>query len=358
MALLRKQSLPFRGRYLFIAVVAVLALVLTRSLSINEGLFRISPHHLLLQLYYYATWGSLIYYLNGSVVTRINLQNTSLNEVIKIVASSILIIVFHFTFSNLIYYATILIVNGRWTFTFEGLNEYLLPGLISRSVDILVIVAILKLIENNRLITEKNMKMATLEKQMQQSQLSALQSQLNPHFLFNSLHAVSSLIGYDDQKARNMTIKISGLLRKMLENDDKLEHTIEEEMSYIHDYLEIEKERFHDRLVIDVSVQEEVKHQLIPKLLLQPLIENAFKHGLSQIEGKGQIKLLIEGHEDRVFIKVSNDIPESGNSSNNVGIGITNLRERLIQTYDRTDLLNIDVEGKEFIVNIKLPLRS
>lgn len=358
MALLRKQSLPFRGRYLFIAVIAVLVLVITRSMSVNEGLLRLSPNHLLLQLYYYATWGSLIYYLNGSVVLRINLQHTPLNEVIRMINSALLIIAFHFTFSNLMYFSTVLVVTSKWTFTFGGLNEYLLPGLISRSVDLLVIVAILKLIDNNRQITEKNMKMANLEKQMQQSQLSALQAQLNPHFLFNSLHAVSSLIGYDDQKARNMTIKISGLLRKMLDNDEKLEHSIEDEMNYIHDYLEIEKERFHDRLVIEVSVQEDVKDQLVPKLLLQPLIENAFKHGISQIEGKGQIKLLIEGHNEYIFIKVSNDVPESRNLSMNMGIGISNLRERLIQTYDRNDLLDIDSEGKEFIVSIKLPLRS
>lgn len=355
MPLLKHRTLPFRSGYLAIAGVVVLFLVLSRSMSLNEGLIQLSLNHLILQLYYYTLWGLLIFYINGSVVNRIDLATNNRNALFSVVLAAPIIILSHFIFSNLLFYLTMLVIKGRWTFELSQVNEYLAPGLISRTVDMLVIVTVLKLMDNYRVLNEKNIRVANLEKQMQETQLAALKAQLNPHFLFNSLHAVSSLIGYDDTKARNMTIKISQLLRKMLEDDQRLEHTLAEELDYLQGYLDIEKERFHDRLSIDLDVEEKIREAMIPKLLLQPLIENAFKHGLAKHEGPGYIRLSIKEENNLMHIFIENSTPDRTSSELDERVGLTNLRNRLLQTYSDKAHLKVAQEGKRFSVSIKIP---
>ena len=125
-----------------------------------------------------------------------------------------------------------------------------------------------------------------------------------------------------------MIVKISALLRKMLDDTDNKYHLIQDELSYLEDHIEIEKERFHDRLEVHLHIEEETKTELIPPLLLQPLIENAFKHGLAKVEGKGIISIDIQNEEENVLIEIKNTaIPNSEQIL--PGVGIKNLMDRL-----------------------------
>ncbi len=234
---------------------------------------------------------------------------------------------------------------------------YIFPkATLSRMIDFMVIASVLKVITINKILNEKNIRLINLESQLNQTQLSALKAQLNPHFLFNSLHAVSTLIGYDDDKARNMTIKISGLLRKMLEDPDKHTHTLREEMDYISDYLEIEQERFFDRLEIDLKLEESSLAAEVPNLLLQPIVENAFKHGISQLEGKGFIKIRSRISQDYQVLNVCIENSSPGNSSEtSLGVGLENAKKRLYQLYGTTaELIAKPIKGT-FKVELTIP---
>jgi LytS/YehU family sensor histidine kinase len=186
-----------------------------------------------------------------------------------------------------------------------------------------------------------------LENQLHISQLETLKAQLNPHFLFNALHALHTLIGYDDNKAKSMTIKISSLLRKILDQKDKHMVTLEEELDYLKDYLEIEQERFHDRLSINFDIQEDTKSLMVPNLILQPLAENAFKHGISLVEGEGVISLSSLMKDNLLLIEMSNTLPKGNKSSNikSTRLGLSNLRNRLEQLYG--DDYDLKTERKE-----------
>ncbi|HEX7594789.1 MAG TPA: histidine kinase, partial [Gemmatimonadaceae bacterium] len=132
---------------------------------------------------------------------------------------------------------------------------------------------------------------AQLQAQLAQAKLSALNAQLNPHFLFNTLHAVSSLVERDPRGVRRMIARLSELLRYTLDGGHEPEVIVTEEIAFLERYLEIMQIRFDDKLEIDVHVGDEAREALVPSLILQPLVENAVKHGVEKISGVGRIEI-------------------------------------------------------------------
>ncbi|MEW6981071.1 sensor histidine kinase [Colwelliaceae bacterium 6471] len=184
-----------------------------------------------------------------------------------------------------------------------------------------------------------------LSKQLVQIELQALKSQLNPHFLFNTLNTISSLIRLDEKKSAIKALsELSIMLRRVLENNDNQLVTLSEEMEFINSYLTIQKMRFEDKLTTDIHIADDCLETKIPFMLLQPLVENAVQHG-SQLESNNNIlKLNVSRHGNRLKVILVNKIPET-EASKGFGIGMKNCRERMSKLYQKDfslDLIKLD----------------
>jgi two-component system LytT family sensor kinase len=171
------------------------------------------------------------------------------------------------------------------------------------------------------------------EKQLAHARLTTLRSQINPHFLFNTLNSITSLIRTDAEKAREMTRRLSSIFRKSLEESGDI-HTLASEMDFIEDYLSIEKVRFGSaKLNIEKELDPATLNRYLPSLLLQPLVENSIKHGIACRTEGGLLKIKSSSVKGGMEIIIENDGPESGKleleSLLGRGVGLRNVMERL-----------------------------
>ncbi len=190
-----------------------------------------------------------------------------------------------------------------------------------------------------------------------QAQLDNLSSQLNPHFLFNSLNSIKSLVVENPNNARRAIDLLSDLLRSSLYEKDKELISIKEELSLVKDYIELEKMRFEERLQLEITIDKTLSNFKIPTLSIQLLVENAIKHGIdSKVDG-GVINLIIEKNKNTVTICVQNPglIHKYNNKSS--GLGLKNLQERLAIQYKGKATFNLTATAKEIVsAVITLPI--
>jgi two-component system LytT family sensor kinase len=200
---------------------------------------------------------------------------------------------------------------------------------------------------------------AQLETQLSHAELQNLKSQLHPHFLFNSLHTIGVLMQEDVDAAGHLLVSLGDLLRMALERREN-EITLQSELEFVGKYLEIEQTRFHDRLKVHVDVPPELLGVYVPSLALQPLVENAIKHGISVDSAAGRLEISAQRHNGRVRLCVRDDGPGPAPGSRlRLGVGLTNVQSRLKQIYGDESLLELtggDGRGCEAIITI--PLRS
>ena len=193
-----------------------------------------------------------------------------------------------------------------------------------------------------------------------EARLAALTSQINPHFLFNTLNSVSSLIRTDPNQARVMVVKLSKVLRRLLRKHENF-NTLRDELSFIEDYLAIEVVRFGEKLKFEKDVPEETLDILVPSMLLQPLVENSIKHGLSsKVEG-GFIRIQTQRSELRLHLLVEDDgvgIPEEKLATLlDRGIGVTNVNERLKVLFGNDYRMWVESQpGKGTRIQIEVPI--
>jgi two-component system, LytTR family, sensor kinase len=173
---------------------------------------------------------------------------------------------------------------------------------------------------------------AHLETKLVEAQLKTLQQQLHPHFLFNTLHAISSLMHKDVEAADRMLVQLSDLLRITLEHLGRQEVTLHAELDALAKYLQIEQTRFADRLVVTFDVQPETVETRVPSLLLQPLVENAIKHGVARKAGPGHILISARREGDKLRLEVRDDgvgLSEDALTALQKGFGVSTTRARL-----------------------------
>nr|WP_255552022.1 histidine kinase [Roseivirga sp. E12] len=182
-----------------------------------------------------------------------------------------------------------------------------------------------------------------------------LQMQLNPHFLFNALHAIHSLIGYDNEKSKKLLLNISRLLRKILELGNQQMIPLNEELEFFKTYLSIEEERFHDRLSTDYNISPESLDCFVPSLLLQPLLENALKHGIALLEDPGRIQLKTFLGDDVLNIELSNSISSENSAEVSMGIGLKNVKNRLQTLFPDNHEFSAQKVEDDFVVKIIIP---
>ncbi len=193
------------------------------------------------------------------------------------------------------------------------------------------------------------------ERIAREAELFKLRQQLQPHFLFNSLNSVNSLVGRKPEEARRMVQQLSEFLRGTLRREEQRFITLQEELSYLGLYLEIEQVRFGHRLKVQIDCDEAIQAFQIPPLLLQPLLENAIKFGLYGTVDNLVIALSCQLNNGFLEIRVSNPYDEDGVSPQGTGFGLKAVKRRLYLLFGRTDLLSIQKSDNIFTVNLKIP---
>ncbi len=204
----------------------------------------------------------------------------------------------------------------------------------------------------------KNAERRAVEMQMlaRDAELRALRSQINPHFLFNSLNSISALTSQSPDAARTMTQLLADFFRKSLSAGGKTDVPLSEEIGLITDYLEIERVRFGDRLKSEISVDQRCQRFGIPPLILQPLVENAVKHGITnRIEG-GTIAISVFMQNGRVHIRIKNPYDRSENDTYGTRLGIENIRSRLAAVYGSKARLDIRRDETLFTAEITIEI--
>jgi two-component system LytT family sensor kinase len=185
---------------------------------------------------------------------------------------------------------------------------------------------------------ERARREAELVKQLLEAELRALRAQINPHFLFNSLNSVATLIAADPRAAEEMIIRLAKSFRHVLIYHDRPFSSLNEEISFLENYLEIEKVRFGERLKVHFDVQEAVSQFPVPTLILQPLVENSIKHGLASKVGENRLTIRACKHCGYVELTVEDNgvgasAPRPLSERNSTGLGHRNVEERLQTVY-------------------------
>jgi two-component system, LytTR family, sensor kinase len=176
------------------------------------------------------------------------------------------------------------------------------------------------------------METARLSEELTKSQLATLRQQMEPHFMFNTLHSITGLVrDYKNDAAVSMIVGLSEFLRRATENSHRSQVTLEEEVEYLRRYLDIQLVRFGERLQVSVDVPPELLRAQVPNLLLQPLVENAIKHGISRRAAGGSIRVAALRQDGKLRLSVYNDGPDNPTDGNatQTGVGLSNLRTRL-----------------------------
>ena len=216
----------------------------------------------------------------------------------------------------------------------------------------------------HRLLVERQVRAVELQSQLLRSQLTALQMQLRPHFLFNALNTVSGLVRSGErQRTLQVVAGLADLLRAVLRGDGVQQVPLHQELELVERYLRIERARFEDQLTTQVEVEPGLADVLVPQLLLQPLVENAVHHGTCA-EGGGHVAIRVRQEGDRLWLEVHDSgagsaraPDEAAQPAGEGGIGLSNTRARLRHLYGEAHHLSLRPSGGGMLAEVAIPLR-
>jgi LytS/YehU family sensor histidine kinase len=204
------------------------------------------------------------------------------------------------------------------------------------------------------------LKAAHLETRLVEARLKTLEAELHPHFLFNTLHAISTLIHSNPDAADRMISRLSDLLRITFSRSGAARVPLQEEIEFLQKYLDIEQTRFQDRLAVAYDVDPETLDAEVPRLILQPLVENAIKHGVSKRVGPGSIRIASGRDADVLWLEVRDNgagMSGSARSTVNGGVGLSNTRARLECLYGEAQSLEFSEAAEGLTVRMRLPFQ-
>jgi LytS/YehU family sensor histidine kinase len=212
---------------------------------------------------------------------------------------------------------------------------------------------------------ERELHASELKAQLVKAQLSALKMQLQPHFLFNTLNAIMVLVRQQrGRQAEEMLARLSDLLRCVLEDVDEQQIPLRRELEYLRLYLSIEQVRFQDRLGIEISADDTALDAAVPHMGLQPIVENAVRHGIGQVAAAGTIRISAFRTGQSLIIRVADDGPGLGTAdlaaqlTEGRGIGLANTRARLYQLYGDAASLNVENGERGVVATMTIPYRA
>lgn len=197
-----------------------------------------------------------------------------------------------------------------------------------------------------------------LKVRLARAELETLKIQLQPHFLYNTLNTISELIHDQADTADQMLVSLAELLRRTVKSSKEEEISLAEELELLHLYLSIQRARFEDRLRVEMSIGPETMKTKVPSLILQPLVENALKHGVASRNDVCQIGLSATVENSTLVLNVLNNTNSSSNKCG-TGVGLSNTRERLLRLYGSDNCLHYEtLPANQFSVTIRIPIRS
>src|SRR5579872_1448645 len=271
------------------------------------------------------------------------------------------------------------LISSAWTAGFERvLNPWAEPsgpgdygdrlwfrffsGLISYVILYVAIVGIGYALDSRDRLARQQTESVRLSEQISRAQLDSLRRQIEPHFLFNSLNAVAGLVREGRNETAVTTIAgLSDFLRRVLEDSTRQEVSLSEEIEYLQKYLEIQKVRFAERLAIKVQVPSELLHSQVPSLILQPMVENAIKHGIAKRAQGGEIRVSATRLDGMLRLTVYNDGPAlvANRENERSGIGMSNTRTRLQSLYGESFELSLQNHGRHGVeAAVSVPFRE
>ena len=225
-----------------------------------------------------------------------------------------------------------------------------------------VILGIKHALDYYRKYRERELLASRLEAQLAQAELQVLKMQLHPHFLFNTLHAISALMHRDAEAADRMIARLSDLLRITLENAGVEEVSLKQELELLGRYLEIEQTRFQDRLTVEMKIEPETLDARVPNLILQPLVENAIKHGIAPRSAPGLVEIRARRENGTLQLRVRDDgagLPTDSPDALKEGVGLANTRARLQQLYGTKHRFELgNAPGGGLVVSMTIPFRE
>lgn len=362
----RKLPIPY-----FYAILIGLGLGLLWGLRdylfmvyLKEG-YRFNDMRLILHVANYTTWGLLFPLVYQTIKwTRQHPKARTVVMATRIILAGLFLSLVHEAISNILFFGTSHLLDYE-KISIETLWHILgaLPAaIITRMVEFGIVYIIFTALDYQRKLRDKKIELAQMESQLSGAQLNALRLQLQPHFLFNTLNAISSLMDIDKKRAQKIISQLGSLLRFVLDQNKKQQVPLREELDFIKNYLNIEQVRFLDRLSITYDIAPDTLNALVPSLLLQPLLENAIKHGFSRQTGQGHIRVESFRQNGSFRIKVSDDGNGSSIDSSQLysnGIGLKNVYERLELIYKGAANMHIKTApGEGFTVEINLPYQD
>ena len=243
----------------------------------------------------------------------------------------------------------------------DRLSDYLAAFAINEFLVFVAVIGVVHAIEFYRRFRAREIQAERLRTQLVEARIEALSSQLHPHFLFNTMQGVSTLMYRDVAAADTMLTRLSDLLRRTLQQPHVHEVPLSDELLTLEDYVGIMRMRFQDRLVIETRVSDAARPALVPRLLLQPLVENALEHGIARRAGAGRIEICAERSGDTVELSVTDDGAglTTGEKFPAEGIGLGNTRLRLQELYgDRQRLIIEPLATGGLRVRVSIPFHT
>ena len=359
------KTLPFPWRYIWIGALVLGGFQLSQQYAdhlVNGYEFPFSWYFLSVKIAStYLGWivlTPLVYWLSSRC--HYWLQKKSALLFFKILALSLLVIIAHVVI-------TTLLIDGLYYFKLGYVSSWMQSnrqvafvgrGFASLGQYVIFLGFFLAFVYYQKYVSKKQ--------ELDKARLDALLMQLHPHFLFNTLHSIASLIDWDAKAAQKMIVRLGELLRKILSNEDRHLVRLEEEFRFLEHYLGIEKIRFQDRLDIQFDIAENTLQAQVPNLVLQPLVENAIKHGLGQKESNGFLKISSQRinraqEKAELELKVEDNgkgFVQKNKKKSRQGVGLANVRKRLEQHYNADYYFDVDsVMNQGCTVTIRIPYK-
>jgi two-component system, LytTR family, sensor kinase len=263
------------------------------------------------------------------------------------------------------YEATVMALNAtdKWPFSWERLFQ-LTVGFFDYGLLVYWVILLMhQALEYTRLIKEEEVRASTLKTQLVEAQLQTLKTQLQPHFLFNTLHSISELIHEDVEAADTMIARLGDFLRFTLQNSGKQMVTLQKDLESMRCYFDIERTRFQEALTMQMEIDPQTLDALVPSFLWQPIVENSIRHGIATSTRRGRIIIRANRHDTTLRLEVEDNgtgLADGGTSPRfKEGIGLANTRAILKHIYGPAHRLELaNAPGGGVVVTMEIPFRT
>ncbi len=332
----------YLSAWAMVAIAQALFLVFYKDLSLTAAITDSVVYNVVMALLGLSLWYPVVYTQRKETASRILINN---------ILSGMVLVALWIGVSSLISNALLSSDSGYISISGRIIPFRILTG----SFLLLILLAMYHLFIFYRNLEEQKFKEETLKKQVKESELKALKAQLNPHFLFNSLNSISSLTITDADGARVMLNQLSDFLRFSLQKSNADLITLREELQNMNRYLEIEKVRFGERLVCETESDPKSLNMKLPAMILQPLYENAIKHGLYESIEPITIRTFCHINNGVLAISIVNNFDPEAVTAKGEGIGVENVSNTLRNIYNQEHLLTTNRENNHFEVSLSIP---